>query len=59
MPGQLIPNHRVEKAQQLAHAGYDLDLLGLAKSVQTVGKGFDDRIATDGGDCGHVQDGAN
>ena len=54
VPQSLVPQHRVEDRQKLAHTGDDCDLFGLASSDQTAVENLDRRVVLDGHKCGHV-----
>ena len=53
VPIRAVAHHGIEDDQQLAHAGDEDDLVLLAD--QTIGKSSDHRIASPGGECGHVE----
>ena len=58
IPLEVLPDHCVEDCYQLAHARDDDNFVFLlADGFQACGEGLDDRVATDGGDRGHVERG--
>ncbi len=59
IPQRLIPEHGVEDRQQLAHAGDDGHLLGLARGDQTVVESLDHRVESGRAQRGHVDHGAH
>jgi hypothetical protein len=54
-PCSLIPEDRVQDGEQLAHAGDQGDLTGLARREETLVKCSDDGVVRDGGNCRHVE----
>jgi len=59
VPLGLVSKHRVQYRQQLAHAGHDRDLLGLAGRDQAAVENFDRRVEAHRRKCGHVQHGTH
>src|SRR5665213_4565134 len=55
VPDGLVSEHGIEDGQQLAHAGGDSDLGGLACADQAAVEEPDDRVVADGGQGGHIQ----
>src|SRR6266508_2189653 len=55
LPVGLVPNHRVQGREELAHTGSEGDFLGLAGRQQAGIEGFDHGVPACGRHRGHVQ----
>ena len=54
MPSLIIPDHRIEDRQELAHTSCDGDFLEFALRQQALIELFDNRVKSEGGQRAHI-----